>query len=294
MTQINQFTSLLEQLAINKEGVVYVESDRSNLEPQFFDYLQKQGIISETQYKKDLVCKGCLEHCIMPVEHKIVGGKSHYFIMCDKDAEQGRITIEPRELEYYNFTLSGVANWLAKQLKTDRLPSSIEGNSIFYLGKLELINKSYDLIISNNDSFTTESNKAVKALASPFVLYLVIPDKETLFPSSFIEAIISENKGGLACYKITLEDVIDSRNKQKPKGKSGAKEKFSWDAIRQKFDKIIEHYGLPSSDEPELKNQAALEIMLVEWCENRFGIDNAPAQSTIRRYVSKWLKEKDK
>jgi hypothetical protein len=51
---------------------------------------------------------------------------------------------------------------------------------------------------------------------------------------------------------------------------------------------LLEHHGLPSPDDPELLNNAALERLVASFCQvNGWH----PAESTVRRYVVEFVEE---
>ena len=92
--------------------------------------------------------------------------------------------------------------------------------------------------------------------------------------------------------KITDDHVLNLKEqvaaRLRKKSKAGAKPRHDWKAYEGKFNELMAYYGAIGIDEPEWKNQAAVEKKLLEWGYNKFG--EAPSESTIRRYVSKWIK----
>ncbi|MDR7039831.1 hypothetical protein J2X36_004609 [Methylobacterium sp. BE186] len=69
----------------------------------------------------------------------------------------------------------------------------------------------------------------------------------------------------------------------------GRKPTYDWPDVQEFVRKTLEHHGLPSADDPDLPDQAALERRIMQHCLQRYGRE--PAISNVRPKLAKWLKE---
>ncbi|WP_162560495.1 hypothetical protein [Methylobacterium durans] len=68
----------------------------------------------------------------------------------------------------------------------------------------------------------------------------------------------------------------------------GRKPTYDWPDVEEFVRKTLEHQGLPSADDPDLPDQAALERRIMQHCLQRYGRE--PAISNVRPKLAKWLK----
>jgi len=281
----NLFYNLLEQLESAQSGIVYLARNQlDKADP--LGVLQSAGLVEDSQPLTDVICDGCDWRCHKPVQfrYNAQGIASAAFIMCDETQDMGKISVDFGKLEMWKFTLIGMATWLANNLATDREPQEMQENRLFYLGTVNQRDLYFVHGINQpNTAQLLANTPAIKQSSSPMLLTLVMPKSQPVFPFAVV--------GNLASFSgnnITLSTDFLNTMPSKSSSKRGAKPKHDWPAYRKKFDEVIEYYGLPGIDQPELKNQAALETKLVEWGEKTFG--EAPSPASIRRYVSQWLK----
>ncbi len=67
-----------------------------------------------------------------------------------------------------------------------------------------------------------------------------------------------------------------------PATKLGAKP-YGWPAFDAEADRLLDYYGMPGPDEPDLPNQAALERKMREWAKAKWG--KSPSEARIRHQV---------
>lgn len=250
----------------------------------FVKSLENAGIIKQSNPLTDIMCDGCHQQCIMPVQFREIKGNPTAYIICDKRDNIGTVPVDFSRLEIITFSLAGLALWLAIALPTDRTPEEIEAGSIFYLGKTNLSDVWYDLLLTNKDVNILACYQEIKKSANPLVITLSSPKNHDYLPCVAIHTIMLFQGANITFSK----ELLTAALLPKAKTKIGAKAKHDWLAYRKQFDDIISDLGLPGIDEPDLRNQAALENKLIEWGEKNFG--EAPAPSTMRSHVAKWLK----
>jgi hypothetical protein len=73
-----------------------------------------------------------------------------------------------------------------------------------------------------------------------------------------------------------------------PTSPRGAKPKSFWPDVKKRVFEMLDYYGPPSSDDPELPNQAAVERRVADFLQER-GV--TAAESTLRTHVSTYIEE---
>jgi hypothetical protein len=69
----------------------------------------------------------------------------------------------------------------------------------------------------------------------------------------------------------------------------GRKSLYNWTAAKNKVFEILDYYGTPGIDQPELKSSADIERKLADWFVDSAG--TAPSESSIRKYISEFRRE---
>ncbi len=284
------FSNLLEQIETAKDGSVFLPKNQlSASDPS--GLLQNSRLIEDSQPLDSIICNGCDWRCLKPVQIRYDqdGLATNAFVICDERDDMGSIAVGFSQLEMQIFALSGIAEWIAQALSTNRTPQEIEANNIFHLGATKVEDKHRDLFlvgrVNQPDSIQRLSNNlTIQQSVNPVLITLIAPKLKPILPFVILSTIVLFEENNIVCSKDLLKSALVS----KPAGKRGAKPQHDWLGYRKKFDEEISYFGKPGIDQPELKNQAALENKLTEWGEKTYGV--APSSASIRRYLSKWSK----
>lgn len=117
-----------------------------------FKALRKQGVIKPASPAKVVVCPGCEEACLMPVE--VIPGNdvrpARIFIGCDKREDAGRIPIDENSLKNWQIDVEQLASFLSTALGADSNIEELLPNQAYYLGTLTINRKRRSAIFVGN------------------------------------------------------------------------------------------------------------------------------------------------
>ncbi len=285
------FSNLLEQMETAKDSSVFLPKNQLSVSDPL-GVLQNSRLIEDSQPLDSIICNGCDWRCLKPVQMRYDhdGLSTKAFVICDERDDMGNIAIDFSQLEMQRFTLNHLAEWVAQALSTNHDPQEIETNSIFYLGATKIEDQYRDLFlvsrINQPASIQNLSNNLIiQQAVNPVLITLIAPKSKPILSFVILSTLILFEENNIICSK----DLLASALTLKISRKRGAKPQHDWRLYREKFDELIGYFGRPGIDQPELKNQAALESKLTDWGEKTYGI--APSPASIRRHLSKWLRE---
>ncbi len=117
---------LLERLGANKGAAVLVsEEELASWPESAVSALKKEGLLSPASPAGSVVCPGCEEQCVMPVQTLAADkGRIVSFIVCDKRDDISRVPLRVEGLRQWCASLLGLAGLLSRLLD---LPGSVVG-----------------------------------------------------------------------------------------------------------------------------------------------------------------------
>lgn len=239
------------------------------------------GILHPYSGRASTVCPGCEESCVMPIDER--SGTS--FVSCDKPQAYGRIDLEALHLEQWGCSLERLATRLSILLQGMVEPTLMQ-NGLMALGNLQFGKAAADVFLAAPEADLS----VVRTIPKPVVLGVGAGSG----PAGILYLDLAEVlyfKDDVLVFDVPrAETLINPPRKAqgRPKGSS----QHNWTAYKQEFGKLIDEHGMPTPEDPELKNQAAVEKRLAEWGEEQFGI--APSEAVMRTKVSAWLAERKK
>ncbi len=104
--------------------------------PGDLDALTTAGLLHVGEFATSVICPGCPEACIRPVE--LVGGGDEplsAFVICDQRDDMGRIEVPRERLKQWQVTAPGVAEWLAEELGASGGVEEIVKERLWWLGR---------------------------------------------------------------------------------------------------------------------------------------------------------------
>jgi hypothetical protein len=141
---------LLEQLEATHNGTLILSYDAFSVFPSnSVDVLEKAGLLEMVGSPDAIICTGCEQSCLMPVQGRMGmnGTVTSFFILCDKRDDIGRITIDPMELHRKQCSLTAFAGWLAATLDTRCTPEELTAGNLWRLGFYEVESRRHDLFL---------------------------------------------------------------------------------------------------------------------------------------------------
>jgi len=202
------FSILLEQLEYAKGGIVYLAPERlQKFDPLAIASLQSAGLMQKSPPLIDILCEGCEQACIMPVQiRNDKKDKPVAFIVCDKRDDIGRVPMDFSRLEMQIFTLAGLADWLALTLPTDRSPQEIDAGILYNLGAVTISHKRHDVFLCRkiNSSLSLANGNA------PILITLHSKDQHKRYPSAGADSLIHfENSKPKIDYGYLKQAVVE-------------------------------------------------------------------------------------
>lgn len=117
---------LLGRLGASKGAAVLISEEELALWPDSaVSALKKAGLISQASPAASVVCPGCEEQCVMPVQTLTADeGRVVSFVVCDKRDDISRVPVPVEGLRQWCASLLGLAELLSRLLN---LPGSVSG-----------------------------------------------------------------------------------------------------------------------------------------------------------------------
>lgn len=110
-------------------------------------FLEK-GLLKEIAYTDHVICDGCHQNCLMPVERMPLNGKaSRLVVVCDKDENMGRITIEASRLRRWRIDPLGLCRVIGEVLCTNNHTQEIVSDTFWDLGSAQIKNVDYNFYL---------------------------------------------------------------------------------------------------------------------------------------------------
>ena len=122
MTPRDALIELLERVGAQHGAAVLIsEAELQRWPPEAVSALRAHQFLTRARPASTVVCPGCEEHCVMPVE-TIPGGPSGpaQFIVCDKDIDINRVDITPDQLRQWKCDAAAIARFVARCLGLHR------------------------------------------------------------------------------------------------------------------------------------------------------------------------------
>jgi len=104
--------------------------------PGDLDALTSAGLLRVGEFATSVICPGCPEACIRPVE--LVGGRDEplrAFVVCDQRDDMGRIEVPLERLKQWRVTAPKIAEWLADELGANGGVEEIVTGRLWWLGR---------------------------------------------------------------------------------------------------------------------------------------------------------------
>lgn len=141
MTITDLLHSILQRLDLNSSEALIVTADEAQHWPaDGLDLLINWGLLTPTKPRTHLLCDGCEEQCIMPVEVIPKSGSKHKraFIACDKREDIDIVPVEFSRLRQWRIDPNQWAALLARLLDTNQTPQILIQNRLWGLGKAHI------------------------------------------------------------------------------------------------------------------------------------------------------------
>lgn len=260
----------------------------------FLGALEAGGIMTSHTPVERVLCLGCEEACFRPIER--LGGQRNV-IICHLRNDMLPMPVEPERMQRWRLAPSALAGKLSAVLAQGGAQEVMEGR-IWHLGKAVRDGKVHNLFlfagVNQPDVVQViQNNPIIQQAANPMLITLAASKAALPIPSIPFASLLEWQDGKPVYSREKLALLLGQQMNKMEAVKSwpGAKPRYPWDVIKIKFAELLGYNGPPSWDDPELRNQAAVEAHLLAWCEQEFG--RCPSESTMRRYVVKWLKERE-
>lgn len=232
-----------------------------------------------------MVCPGCEQACVEPVHVK--DDQQEAFIVCEHRDDIGRVAVDAEELNRWVFGFDALHQAIVELLDSSKPARILSQQQFSYVGQLTTHSGAVDLfLLAGNVDIPHTHEADMRGAVRPLVM-CVGAVAVTGYPALNLADAFFFNDGALFLAQDAIASAVAPPATDKKK--TGAKPQHDWMAYKQQFDSIIAQFGFPGIDEPELKNQAALEKKLVEWGESEYG--EAPSPASLRRYLPGWLTE---
>ena len=126
MSPEQALAELLGRLGANKGAAVLVSEEELGSWPDSaVSALKKAGLLSPASPAGSVVCPGCEEQCVMPVQTQTADrGRVVSFVVCDKRGAISRVPLSKEGLRQWCASLLGLAGLLSRLLD---LPGSVSG-----------------------------------------------------------------------------------------------------------------------------------------------------------------------
>ncbi len=118
MTPEQAFAELLGRIGANEgEAVLVSEEELASWSDSAVRALKRAGLLSVASPVASVVCPGCEEQCIMPVQSISTGGKRvASFVVCDKRDDINRVEVPTKRLRQWRCSAEAVCAFLAQAL----------------------------------------------------------------------------------------------------------------------------------------------------------------------------------
>ena len=258
----------------------------------FLAAMEAGGIMTPHTPAERVLCLGCEEACVRPIE-RLKGQRN--VIICHLRNDMVPMPVEPERMRRWRLAPSALAGKLSAAMTQGVAQEVLEGR-IWALGKAVLNGTAWDLFlfagINQPDGMRVlQDIPIIQQAANPVLITLAASKTALPLPSIVFATLLEwqDGKPAYSCEKLATLLGQGMKEMKAAKKKPGRKPLHDWQAYGKEFDKIIEVYGPPGPDEPELKNPAAVVKRLLEWGAKKF--EDAPGDSSMRRYVKARLEE---
>lgn len=151
MTLTDLLHFVLQRLDLNSDEALFVSADETVGWPAGgVELLVKWGMLSPGKPRYKLLCDGCEEQCIMPVEvvQKSKQGAERAFIACDKRDDIDIVPVDPRRLLQWRIDPAQIAVRLGKLMKIDETPQMVFQDRLWRLGRARMANYWFEVFLA--------------------------------------------------------------------------------------------------------------------------------------------------
>jgi len=95
------------------------------------------GLLRESGYARSVICRECPDGCSVEVQfvRDEYGEETRAFFDCPERDDIRRVWVPLDELRTYALSPNGLAEWLARELRADGIPSELIPSRLWMLGK---------------------------------------------------------------------------------------------------------------------------------------------------------------
>lgn len=181
MTLTDLLHFILQRMDLNSDDALFVSADETADWPAGgVDMLMKWGMLSPAKPCHKLLCDGCEEQCIMPVEvvQKPKQGAERAFIACDKRDDIDIVPVEIDRLRQWKIDPGRIAVLLGRLLKLDETPQMIIQDRLWRLGMGQIAEARCEMFLArgvnwtNDDRILNEIDRRITSVES----FLFIPN----------------------------------------------------------------------------------------------------------------------
>ena len=181
---------ILDGLAEAEGGTFVLDwADRDTLGSEAIGILVGAGMMRSHCSAASIICPGCEEACVMPVERRETDHVHVPFIFCDKPQDFGRISLDPRHLDQWRTDIELVASCVANLIGTATVPGVLIPNDLVRLGRAEFSGADAGCFLAHDGSDAILTHRALREAANPLVLHIGRIEKTDVAHLELVRAI---------------------------------------------------------------------------------------------------------
>ena len=136
MTPQDALIELVERVGARHGAAVLISEEELRQWPaDAVSAMQSQRLLARARPAKTVVCPGCEEDCVMPVQAMPSGPRgSAPFIVCDKRSDINRVAIASERVAQWKCDAEAIARFIAGRLGLRRSGRRSDGSGMLHLG----------------------------------------------------------------------------------------------------------------------------------------------------------------
>jgi len=197
MTLIKVLKEILNRLDTPDDNALFFSfDDITELSGDTFQFFLDIGFIKPAKPSSTLICEGCEERCIKPVEY--ISGKSskHAYISCDERQDIGLIKVNPERLKRWQIDFTGFVKRIVKFVGINETPRELINSRLWSLRKYKIEEIYYNIFFARGLTWTDAKkvfidNKPFNDSLFPIIFVPTQIPKEEILPNSIVLSLES-------------------------------------------------------------------------------------------------------
>ncbi len=136
MTPLDALVELVERVGARHGAAVLISEEELRQWPaDAVSAMKSHALLARARPATTVICPGCEEDCVMPVETMAVGRRdSAPFIVCDKRSDINRVAIGPERVKQWRCDAEAIARFVAGHLRLRRSSRRSDSAGTLHIG----------------------------------------------------------------------------------------------------------------------------------------------------------------